>query len=516
MTTERSARWRARALVAALSLVPLTHGYACTIGVASGRVTQDGRPLVWKVRDQPTHPSNHVVWIDSPDTPYRFVGVANSQDTLVWMGVNEAGFALVNANSLDLSDRADFGNGSLMHHALGHCRSVTDFFALLDLTNTPDMRDVHANYGVIDASGEAWMVEVSDTQYWAYDANDTASTPEGFIVRTNFSFHGGGSSGMARYLRSRALISGFCAGDSLSCRTLVRFHARDFSDAGGEPIPVPYPGQWNPSVPYGYIWTALSICRSSTVSGVVIRGVIPGEPPWLSTMWTLLGQTAASIAVPVWPVGPPPAPLAGQPTAPLCELALEIRALVFDCAHQDYLDSYKLRSDAGWGFWPRVFLTEDSLFCAIDSLLATPPRRATGREILAQVESVAAGCALAGLAHAYEVMLSALPGEEVGARIDGGEIAISWAPMGHRFPSALAEEWYEVTVSEAPWREPVVSILTSQPRCRLPLRTTAGRFISVCPRQQGCDSTRTWWWIQPVHCSPDGGSIPSDGFPPRP
>ena len=484
----------------AAATIPLVTAHACTIGVAAGRATSDGRPLLWKVRDQGEYPDNQVIWNDSASNPYGFIAVANAGDTLAWMGVNEAGFAILNSNSLDLRGRADFGNGSLMHHALGHCATVAEFSRLLDSTSVSGMRDVHANYGVVDATGAAWMFEVDDSLFWGYDADAGEENPDGFIIRTNFSMAGGGTNGMARYLRSVALITEFCAGDSLNYRNLLRYHSRDFSDENSQPISVPYPGQWNQTVPYGYIWTYLSICRAGSVSGVVIRGIEPGQQPWLTTMWTLLGQPASTIAVPVWPVGDPPAAMAGAPTAPLCDTANLIRDLLFDCAYDDYIDSYKLRTETGRGLWRLVFSGEDSLFAAADRLDLAWGQRSAVASDPGSASSALAEQALLCLDNAYDYLASAEPVDDLSAEYYGDGIVIAWEPaVQSRAGTPRSVTDYEVlcSVTPDPGAPALAHIITSEPRCVIPYAPVGGFFCRITVRSSN-KASGPWVWLLPL------------------
>jgi len=151
---------------------------------------------------------------------------------------------------------------------------------------------------------------------------------------------------------------------------------RDFSFLDSNPLPVPYSNQMFPEVPFGYICTTESICGALSVSASVIQGVLPGELAKLSTMWTILGQPALSIAVPFWPVGDIPAAANGSSTAPLCAVALQIKSILFDFFYVsqyeeefDFIDTYKLRNEDGNGLWAQTFTAEDSIFIAADNLL---------------------------------------------------------------------------------------------------------------------------------------------------
>ena len=79
-----------------------TSYYPCTVAVVSGKVTADGRPLLWKNRDT-SNPNNKVVFIQGK--VYSFLAVVNSTDTEgrhVWQGINSQGFAIMNSLSSDL------------------------------------------------------------------------------------------------------------------------------------------------------------------------------------------------------------------------------------------------------------------------------------------------------------------------------------------------------------------------------------------------------------------------------
>ncbi len=85
----------------------------CTIGVASGKATADGRPLVWKTRDNSSAPNNEVYF--NTYYKYNFVSVITAGGTDSWMGVNEKGFAILNSVSSDLpGGSSGLGNGRLM------------------------------------------------------------------------------------------------------------------------------------------------------------------------------------------------------------------------------------------------------------------------------------------------------------------------------------------------------------------------------------------------------------------
>lgn len=353
----------------------------CTIGVATGKATADGRPLIWKTRDSGAQPDNEVKY--NSTNLYNFISVNNDGATYAWMGVNEKGFAIINSVSSDLPGLVNsrgISNGKIMRDCLGSCATVAEFEAFLILTNTTG-RTSKANFGVIDSTGAAVIFETSGYQFWKFDANDTNLTKTGYIIRTNFSVTGGGTYSRERFQRSTKLIGDFYSGDSLNHRSILRYQMRNFSDEDSNPITVPFTAKWypSPSYRYGYLYNYLSICRSTSVSAMVVQGVLPqGEPAYLSTMWTILGQPATGIAVPYWPVGTTPVVADGPVTAELCDVANEIRTYLYDWpGYSDFLDSYKLLDGSSGGLWKITLPVEDRILHQTDSLLtiwrASPP-----------------------------------------------------------------------------------------------------------------------------------------------
>ena len=73
----------------------------CTIGVAAGSATADGRPLLWKTRDGSSY-NNAIVYVNYKK--YNFIRVINAEDWFphAWMGVNEKGFAILDSDVYDL------------------------------------------------------------------------------------------------------------------------------------------------------------------------------------------------------------------------------------------------------------------------------------------------------------------------------------------------------------------------------------------------------------------------------
>ena len=181
-----------RSLIAFFSLFFVGHVLVtpCTVAVVSGKATPDGRPLLWKNRDTSARP-NKVAFLQGDK--YSFIGIIHPLDkgpTNVWAGINSEGFAIMNSASSDLAETAGMvgmgENGIFMKRALGVCADVADFERLLNETN--GKRNVGANFGVIDAKGNACFFETRNSSYVKFDANDPRVAPQGYIVRTNYAF----------------------------------------------------------------------------------------------------------------------------------------------------------------------------------------------------------------------------------------------------------------------------------------------------------------------------------------
>ncbi len=326
---------RASGLLILVWVSAVTPSYACTTAVISGKVTADGRPLLWKNRDTRDGRHNEVAKITGGK--YEAVAVVNAgQRKSVWMGVNEVGFCIENSLSRDLStddDSSGPGNGSFMRMALQRCKTVDDFRRLLEETNISG-RSTLANFGVIDAHGGAALFETGPKSYELFDANDPVTAPNGYIVRSNFSTKAQkvscnpaaavlkGIYSSERYLRAIDILEEVGV-DDITVQEVVRQCCRDLSDDSGKPYAGSINGE-DGSLPESIV-TANTISRTTTVSAVVFHGVKPGEDPRLSTMWTMLGDPKFSIAVPVFPVGQVAEFLTDEKGGEIGEIAISLR-----------------------------------------------------------------------------------------------------------------------------------------------------------------------------------------------
>lgn len=280
-----------------------TEGLACTSAVISGKITPDGRPLLWKNRDTDAI-ENGVMYFSTGR--YPFIGIVNSgvkNPKSIWAGTNSVGFSLMNTQSYNLvkvekNEERGASNGQVIRRALEVCATVDDFRHFLDTLAKPTR--IEANFGVIDAQGGAAMFEVDYYKYILFDANNPKDAPCGYIVRTNFSFTGevNQGAGYVRYMQADKLLMPAAAMNLITPAWIFNELARSFiHPLLGIDL---RSGDFNRPQTTGWFVDQDFIPRHSTGSSVVVQGVRPKENPELTTMWTVLGYPPVSVAVPVW------------------------------------------------------------------------------------------------------------------------------------------------------------------------------------------------------------------------
>lgn len=356
---------------------------ACTSAVVSGKVTPDGRPLLWKNRDT-DFMRNHIDYVKGEK--YDFIAVVNSDNACLkeaWMGTNSAGFALMNTQSYNLVDVKDgeergAANGRIIYRALEVCATVEDFCHFLDTISKPSY--IEANLGVIDAKGGAVMFEVDYQTYIMYDANNPKDAPYGYIARTNFSFAGkvNEGAGYVRYMEADQVLMKASATGSITPRFIFNELSRSFRN---RMLDIDLrSGAYNRPQASGWFVDQDFIPRSSTSCSVVVQGVKPDEKAELTTMWTLLGYPPTGVAVPLW-VKDADKLLPGMvrfdkecKAAPLSDCSLRLADKVFSYKQGmgtgRYLNWERLySSEKGDGYMTAFVSVEDEVFRTATPLL---------------------------------------------------------------------------------------------------------------------------------------------------
>ena len=292
-------------MMAIVMVCTVAPAWACSSAVISGKVTPDGRPLLWKNRET-GHLRNHMAYVKGEK--YDFVANVNSDNfpklKEAWVGSNTAGFALMNTQSynLELGDIADDDrgpkNGEVIYRALEICATVEDFCHFLDTISKPS--GIEANFGVIDAQGGAAMFEVDGNSYKMFDANDPDVAPHGYVARTNFS-NGGELNkgyGYVRFLEVDRVLSKACAMGGITPQLIFNDIARSFRN---NILDIDLrSGDFNYPKTSGWFTDQDFIPRNNTSCSIVVQGVKKGENPELTVLWTILGYPPAGVAVPLW------------------------------------------------------------------------------------------------------------------------------------------------------------------------------------------------------------------------
>lgn len=303
-------------LLIALIMAAAADVAACTSAVVSGKLTRDGRPLLWKHRDTGTL-DNFVAKVDPSDGCYGYVALFNKGDITLreaWVGMNDAGFAVMNTASYNLApDTAKVKDreGIVMSEALRRCRKVEDFARLLD--TLPKPLGVQANFGVIDGDGNGGYFETDDYSYRFFPVGDS------ILVRTNFSVSGGSERrlGTVRYDNAIHLLGPHIEAADISAELLTDTISRSFYYSPDDEDKFTS-RRW-------LVYDRDFIPRYSTSASVVIEG---GNEP---VMWTVLGYPPCGIVSPATPDSVPSGLSADPQTgrAPDCDRALQLKETVF-------------------------------------------------------------------------------------------------------------------------------------------------------------------------------------------
>lgn len=318
-----------KVLLIAVALALPANVFCCTSVIISGKARQDGRPVMLKHRDT-DELNNRMRWFEGP--VYNFIGLVNSSSKggEVWSGHNSAGFCIMNTATYDLKDddvpdsQMD-KEGVLMFMALGRCADLRDFERFLD--SLPKPWGVEANFGIIDAKGEAAYYEVNNHSYRRYDVDNE---PGGYMVVTNFTRSGRPEDrkGVDRFEKAVVIMKG------LDISTTGHKELINSISRSGRPI-----------------------IREISSSAIVFEGIAPGEEPSQTVAWTVLGCPATSVYIPLKVFGSDHIPsfmkeYKGGDEAQICSQSLVIKGIygfekgcVDECAEvEKYIDNNFSRS----------------------------------------------------------------------------------------------------------------------------------------------------------------------------
>ena len=282
-----------RLFLLAIATIILSSSWACTSFIISGKATPSGRPMMFKNRD--TDELNNRIAHFQGDQ-YAFMGLVNapSLDGEVWAGMNEAGLCIMNTASYNLrEDQLDCQmdrEGEFMYHVLGQCANIQEFENWLE--TYPQPWGVEANFGIIDAQGGAAYYEINNHRWIKYDVNDEAN---GYRVVTNFSFAGRYEDyeGWERYQTATAIMQEkFSREKEMTAIDAINYFSRTYRH---EVLQLNYSPVNTPE----YAVDQDFIPRRITSAVVCFEGVMAGDKPLHTVMWTALGYPASAVAVPL-------------------------------------------------------------------------------------------------------------------------------------------------------------------------------------------------------------------------
>jgi hypothetical protein len=271
----------------------------CDVAVISANTAKNGRPIIWKNRDDP---AGFFIGVRKHTAKNPKVGTYVCIEerlypdalTICSAGVNEAGFAIANTDAYTGSTPKELLSidSPLLERALSNCTDVECFEnMLIEAHNHPAKFYVtSSNFVVIDAHGGAIHYEAyadlrQPVDFIKHDANI-----EHFSNKTNYiALHEiYDSTSEARAHRATDLLTYYYNQNELTPKIVMQEISKDVCDN-------------DTSQDLENFNTRYCISRAYTRLGVVIEGVAPGEDPKFATMWVNLGEPSVGVFVPVYP-----------------------------------------------------------------------------------------------------------------------------------------------------------------------------------------------------------------------
>ena len=358
-------------LLCLFALLLLLEGHACTMVLVSGSATADGRPLMCKNRDSAEGYNVDMRIVRGEGYTYLAqFHYAEGNRVGPWGGFNEKGFAISNTLTYNVTAAGTDGNSLTIEKALLSCETVDDFKEMLDsMLNVAPLK-VKANFGVLDAHGDAAFFEVWATGYQKYDVNDPEIAPDGVLVRTNYSLSGSTSNrvGEDRYTIASNYMNGLSEG--VNWRDLLQLSRLLVNKKGTNlcnQAPQTFQNEKALTLD-GYI------PRNVSTNAMLIQGVKEDESPLLTVCWSMVGTPITTVAVPTFLTSDDELPskvLADGGKAWLCDRGRVLREFVFAYPQSaKKIDLAKLYNKEGTGIMQIVKGIEEEVLDRGEALIA--------------------------------------------------------------------------------------------------------------------------------------------------
>lgn len=306
-----------------LSVLP--DATACDIAVVSGKITKDGRPIIWKNRDHSANWKQELRYYDATDADIggsiRIIDRTTADllqvsDTIVPEimsgGANESGFAILNTTVYEYNIIHEYisnANVYLMETALETCKTVSDFDDLIlnfhnSLKNIGKI--ICGNFVVLDGEGGAALYEIysgtgllsyiQPLQYLKFDANNEETAPYGFVNRTNSHTWIERTNDDHREERGYFILEQLSDAGSVTVEDILMTLAKDlyFEDDSGYTLAPPGDDPLN-------FDTSSCISRYQTNFAIAIEGVKDGENAKYTTLWCNMGEPSVGVSTPHFP-----------------------------------------------------------------------------------------------------------------------------------------------------------------------------------------------------------------------
>lgn len=322
-------RIRMLTYISVFLFVFLNIGQTCTLAVISGKVTDDGRPLLFKTRDERDEYRQEVKYYNPQgDEKYGHMSVVKwgfsrgsnlYPDVINGAGINDAGLIISNTTVSGINPANEITNSNmyLLNYAISHCKNLLEFEELLDSWHTiKKFSTIHGNFALVDSEGGAAIYEVyapiqgAKIRWEKFDANnalDNNGNFIGFVVRTNDNQWSPYSGGAAREKRANEILMTLVNKGNISYKSLMRDLARDVC-GDVEKVNLDVLKKSGADIDADLeakdihnFFTESCISRYNTRFAFIGRGIKAGEDNRLITMWANLGEPSVGIFTPYFP-----------------------------------------------------------------------------------------------------------------------------------------------------------------------------------------------------------------------